>query len=153
MLDRSGQRPNRQTTTRVVDGQVPPRTLLLFLRVASAGPALFGPLRTWCLGPPVETITLSVVGILSVDPVGLSVLARACNESSEDVASVIPPEVTGQSCQATVAAVTRMNAAIASARSVMAARLMEVADKASMAAASYTDQDAASSDRLEGLWL
>lgn len=26
MLDRSGQRPNRQTTTRVVDGQVPPRT-------------------------------------------------------------------------------------------------------------------------------
>ncbi|ORA53321.1 hypothetical protein BST22_09195 [Mycolicibacterium chubuense] len=93
------------------------------------------------------------MGILSVDPDGLSVLARVCDESSEDIASVISPEVTGGSCQATVAAVTRMNAAIASARSVLAARLMEVADKASMAAASYTDQDTASSDRLKGLWL
>lgn len=56
---------------------------------------------------------------------------------------MISPEVRGGSCQATVAAVTTMNAAIASTRSVLAARLKGAADKAAMAAASFTDQDTA----------
>jgi hypothetical protein len=81
------------------------------------------------------------MGPVKVDSDGLRVLAARCDERAVEVGAVRPPTSTGESFQATSAAVRSVHESFAVAREALARRLQCTADKLLAACGSYTNTE------------
>ena len=93
------------------------------------------------------------MGVVEVDPAGLQLLAKDCEELSIELATAIRPDADSNSFQPSTAAVRTVNAAISSAAHSLAARMSATAEKLSASAAEYVSQDHASASAIEAVSL
>jgi hypothetical protein len=84
------------------------------------------------------------MGSVKVDSDGLRVLAARCDERAVEVGAVRPPTSTGESFQATSAAVGFVHESLAVAREALAGRMQFTADKLVAARGNYAQTEDAS---------